>query len=79
MRSTYSRLIVAVPFFGVVERGLLKMVLFRICMAVHVLVQLGSSSRARLEIWFQAAHDAARDDRYLIGEILMNYDPNEGD
>mmetsp|Transcript_130956 Transcript_130956/g.195115 ORF Transcript_130956/g.195115 Transcript_130956/m.195115 type:complete len:1312 (-) Transcript_130956:39-3974(-) len=68
---------VFVPFFGVVERGLLKMVLFRICMAVHVLVQLGSASRGRLEIWFQAAHDAARDDRYLTGEILMNYDPNE--
>jgi E3 ubiquitin-protein ligase MARCH6 len=74
---TQNLRIFAVPFFGVVERGLLKMVLFRICMAVHVLVQLGSASRGRLEIWFQAAHDAARDDRYLIGEILMNYDPNE--
>ena len=45
-------------------------------MAAHVLVQLASASTGRLETWFQAAHDAARDDRYLIGEILMNYEPN---
>lgn len=27
--------------------------------------------------WFQIAHDAARDDRYLIGEVLLNYSPDD--
>jgi hypothetical protein len=29
--------------------------------------------RARFRRWFQAAHRLARDDRYLIGEVLLNY------
>lgn len=61
--------------FGNVERGLFQLIVFRACLAVHVLVQICSASRERLERWFQAAHDAARDDRYLIGEVLMDYDP----
>ena len=46
-------------------------------MAFHVIVQVSSASRSKFEGWFQAAHDAARDDRYLIGEVLMNYDPED--
>jgi E3 ubiquitin-protein ligase MARCH6 len=69
----------AVPFLGVIERGLFRMAVFRICMATHVIVQLCSAFRGRLEGWFQAAHAAARDDRYLIGEVLMNYNADDED
>lgn len=63
-----------VPVIGQIDPGLFRKALFRLCMGFHIIVQLGSASRARLEGWFDAAHEAARDDRYLIGEILMNYD-----
>lgn len=46
-------------------------------MASHVMLQLCSASKARLEGWFHAAHEAARDDRYLIGEVLMNHNPDD--
>ena len=65
-----------VPLFGLVERSLFRMILFRICTIIHVTVQLCSAFRGRIQGWFQLVHEAARDDRYLIGEILMNYDPN---
>ena len=60
---------------GLVEHGRFRMMTLRLCMALHIIVQLCSAFRAPLEIWFQAAHKAARDDRYLIGEVLMNYEP----
>ena len=63
------------PVFGAVEVGIFRKLLFRFCMAVHVLFQIGSRSRSRIDRWFEAAHEAARDDRYLIGELLMNYNP----
>lgn len=66
------------PLFGlVVELGLFLKVLFRFCMTVHILFQIGSRSRSRIDRWFEAAHEAARDDRYLVGELLMNYNPAE--
>ena len=43
-------------------------------MACHVLAQLCLTMRSPLAHWFQAAHKVARDDRYLIGEVLMNYE-----
>jgi len=66
-----------VPSIGLIEHGLFRMVLFRTCMASHVMLQLCSASKARLEGWFHAAHEAARDDRYLIGEVLMNHNPDD--
>lgn len=65
----------AVPVVGSVAIGSFRMVAFRICLALHVLVQLCFAFRAPLESWFHAAHKVARDDRYLIGEVLMNYSP----
>jgi E3 ubiquitin-protein ligase MARCH6 len=65
------------PFFGLVERGVFRMMLFRMCTLIHVGIQLCSAHRGRIEKGFQVAHEAARDDRYLVGEILMNYDPND--
>jgi len=64
---------VTLPLLGFVEHGASRKFLFRICMSIHVLFQIGSRSRARIDLWFEAAHEAARDDRYLVGEILMNY------
>jgi len=65
------------PILGLVDVGIFRKLLFQICMAIHVLVQIGSRSRASIDRWFEAAHEAARDDRYLIGELLMNYNPEE--
>ncbi len=62
------------PLLGVIELGLVRKWLFRFCMAVHILFQIGSRSRSSMDRWFEAAHEAARDDRYLIGEVLMNYE-----
>jgi len=64
---------VTLPLLGFVEHGVSRKFLFRLCMSIHLLFQIGSRSRARIDRWFEAAHEAARDDRYLVGEILMNY------
>ena len=63
------------PMFGFVEHSVVRMALFRICTILHVAVQLSSAFRGGLESWFQVAHEAARDEKYLIGETLMDYDP----
>jgi E3 ubiquitin-protein ligase MARCH6 len=63
------------PILGFVELGVFRKFLFRFCMAVHILFQIGSRSHSSIDHWFEAAHEAARDDRYLIGELLMNYNP----
>ncbi len=63
------------PLIGLVELGVFRIFLFRFCMTVHILFQIGSRSRSSIDGWFEAAHEAARDDRYLIGELLMNYNP----
>lgn len=34
-----------------------------------------NSYRHEIRIWFKSAHDAARDQRYLIGQILLNREP----
>jgi len=64
------------PLFGQVEYGIFRIVMFRLCAIGHVGVQLCTAHRRRIQQWFRFAHDAARDDRYLVGEILMNYDPS---
>lgn len=64
---------IAIPFFGIVENGTVRKCIFRFCMMVHVLFQIGSRSNDKINLWFECAHGAARDDRYLIGEILLNY------
>lgn len=67
------------PLFGFVEAGVVRKGLFQLCMACHMMIQLASGFRTSIDGWFEAAHDAARDDRYLVGELLMNYNPsNEG-
>jgi E3 ubiquitin-protein ligase MARCH6 len=74
IRSEHGK--VALPMIGLVERGLFRQLVFRCCMISHIIVQLCSSFRSQLDRWFESAHNSAKDARYLIGEILMNY---EGD
>ena len=62
-----------IPLKGFVEHGVFRKFLFRFCMTVHLLFQIGSRSHARINRWFKFAHEAARDQKYLIGENLMNY------
>lgn len=64
---------VTIPLLGFVEHGVSRKFLFRFCMTIHVLFQICCRSRAGINRWFKGAHDAARDQNYLIGENLMNY------
>ena len=50
-------------------------ILFRILAISTTTIQILTSNKAGLKKWFKAAHKIARDDRYLIGEILLNYSP----
>eukprot|EP00956_Cyclotella_meneghiniana_P032809 scaffold91580_cov70-Cyclotella_meneghiniana.AAC.7 len=50
-------------------------VLFRVIAVSTSTIQLLRKSKAGLKKWFEAVHKIARDDRYLIGEILLNYSP----
>jgi E3 ubiquitin-protein ligase MARCH6 len=49
--------------------------LFRFLVVATSSTQLLISCKSGIQKWFEAAHKIARDDRYLIGEILLNYSP----
>mmetsp|Transcript_3684 Transcript_3684/g.6358 ORF Transcript_3684/g.6358 Transcript_3684/m.6358 type:complete len:1326 (+) Transcript_3684:118-4095(+) len=49
--------------------------ILRLVIVATILIDYISSSKESLQRWFEAAHKIARDDRYLIGEILQNYTP----
>lgn len=68
------------PLFGSVGKGVFRMLVFRTCAFSHILLQLAAAFRGNIDGWFEAAHEAARDDRYLVGEVLLNYvrDANVG-
>ena len=59
--------------FTVVVDGRHRLYVFRLASVSTLLVQLCISFRKHIQRWFGAVHKTARDDRYLIGEILMNY------
>jgi E3 ubiquitin-protein ligase MARCH6 len=67
---------VVFPILGPVNQGSFCMVAFRLCTLSHIIFQLASAFREIIDGWFEAAHEAARDDRYLTGEVLLNYDSN---
>jgi len=52
--------------------------ILRLLIVVTVMIDYVSSNKESLQLWFEAAHKIARDDRYLIGEILQNYTPGSG-
>jgi E3 ubiquitin-protein ligase MARCH6 len=47
----------------------------RLIIVATILIDYVRSNKESLQRWFEAAHKIARDDRYLIGEILQNYSP----
>lgn len=51
--------------------------IFRTFAIVTVMVDSLFLSRGYLRHCFQSAHDIARDDRYLVGEILLNFSPQQ--
>jgi E3 ubiquitin-protein ligase MARCH6 len=53
--------------------GLARAILVRSVLALTCCIQVGRVWKDQLGSFFDAAHKTARDDRYLIGEILMNY------
>lgn len=56
----------------------LSYTILRLLIVVTILIDYVSSNKESLQRWFEAAHKIARDDRYLIGEILQNYTPGSG-
>jgi len=51
-----------------------RMIFIRFMLFVTCCVQVGRVWQDHLGSWLVAAHKTARDDRYLIGEVLMNYE-----
>jgi len=66
-----------VPLAKVIGRQIGPTAIFRTFAIVSIVVDFINSSKHSLQSWFQAAHGIARDDRYLIGEILLNYSPQQ--
>jgi len=50
-----------------------RRILYRLLFSIALSAQLAFSFQPQLRAWFNVAHKAARDDRYLIGEILLDY------
>jgi hypothetical protein len=53
--------------------GLARAIFVRTLLGLSCFVQIGRVWKDQLSSWFEAAHKTVRDDRYLIGEILMNH------
>lgn len=52
---------------------LYKMIIYRIFTVITISFQLATTFQQPLKYLFISAHNAARNDRYLIGEELLNY------
>jgi E3 ubiquitin-protein ligase MARCH6 len=66
--------LVACVFYLEPVQGLARMVFVRSILAVACTAQVGRVWSDQLKTWFQAVHRTARDDRYLIGQILINHE-----
>lgn len=62
---------------SLIDIGQYRRIVFRICALFVITTRLCFVSHTMVQLWFKAAHKAARDDRYLIGEELMNYTPEK--
>ena len=51
------------------------MISYQVFTTVSVLTELCRAYRGPLRNWFKRAHKTARDHRYLVGEVLLNYRP----
>ena len=72
-----AALAIFMPFLKNIGKQIGPTAIFRFFAVVTIMVDSVNSSKQSLQHWFQAAHKVARDDRYLIGEILMNYVPQQ--
>jgi hypothetical protein len=64
----------SVLLLGIIDNGICRLGTLRIFSIVTISLQLVMTFREPLKRWFEKAHQAARDDRYLIGEILLNWE-----
>jgi len=58
---------------GLTDVGICRLAFFRIFAVLTLTCQFMLAFQSQLKDWFQVAHKAARDDRYLVGEVLLNY------
>lgn len=65
------------PLVGIMEYDAYRLAAFRIFSLITVSLQLVMMFQEPLKCWFEKAHRAARDDRYLIGETLLNWKEKE--
>lgn len=63
------------PLVDAAGRQIGTTAMFRIFATVSTVIDFFNSSKRSLTRWFEVAHKVARDDRYLVGEILLNYSP----
>eukprot|EP00804_Cyclotella_cryptica_P023315 CCRYP_000472-RB/>CCRYP_000472-RB protein AED:0.04 eAED:0.04 QI:239/1/1/1/1/1/5/608/1378 len=73
--TTVAKTSQPILLLGGTEEPLSATLLFRMLAIATAVTQLLRSCKNSLQRWFEAAHKIARDDRYLIGEILLNYSP----
>ncbi len=66
---------VVAPLVDAAGRQIGTTTMFRIFATVSMVIDFLNSSKRSLTRWFEVAHKVARDDRYLVGEILLNYSP----
>lgn len=55
------------------EEEVFRMSLYRYAVLFVIVIQLTVCFQSSLASWYKSAHNAARDHRYLVGEILLNY------
>jgi len=75
--SSSGGLLVSQSRDGSVDRALIVMILYRSFSLIIVSLQLCMCFQEPLKEWFEKAHNAARDERYLMGEILLNYEASK--
>ena len=68
-----SVLFLAASFLSALGRSISANVAFRVLTVLGLAIDYVLTCKDSLRSWYVAAHKVARDDRYLIGEILMNY------
>jgi len=59
---------------SLVSDGLFRLLIFRVLSLITISTQCFVAFREELQVWFKIVHKAARDDRYLIGEVLLDYE-----
>ena len=58
--------------------GLARLVLLRSLLGLALVYEILSAFRGGISAWFAAAHKTARDEKYLIGKVLLNYEETTG-